>query len=77
MYGIVVYIGKDTKVAFHLKQQGWRGKRSPILDDVLDKAFLAIIYIIGLTCFMILILDWTIPRPWLETIMGRRDNDQS
>ena len=47
VYAIVVYTGNDTKVAFHLKEkETWKSKRVPIMDDMLDKVFLALIYLI-------------------------------
>lgn len=47
VYAIVVYTGNDTKVAFHLKEkETWKSKRVPIMDDMTDKVFLALIYLI-------------------------------
>ena len=48
VYAIAVYTGDDTKVAFHLKEakEGWRSKRVPIMDEMTDKVFLALLYFI-------------------------------
>ena len=47
VYAIAVYTGNDTKVAFHLKEkETWKSKRVPIMDDMTDKVFLVLIYLI-------------------------------
>ena len=47
VYAMVVYTGNDTKVAFHLKEkETWKSKRVPIMDDMTDKVFLALLYTI-------------------------------
>ena len=47
VYAMVVYTGNDTKVAFHLKEkETWKSKRVPIIDDMTDKVFLALLYTI-------------------------------
>ena len=48
VFGIVVYTGDDTKVAYHLKKdkETWQKERVPIMDDMTDKVFLALIYLI-------------------------------
>jgi magnesium-transporting ATPase (P-type) len=56
IYGMVVYTGRDTKLAFHLRQPEWKAKRVPILEDLLDKAFLVLIYAILPACVIIYLL---------------------
>ena len=69
IYGIVVYTGKDTKVAFHLQQKGWKSKRIPIMDDMLDKFFLSLIYTFTLVCLVINFCDgFRNPLKWIMVL---------
>ena len=44
VYGLVVYTGRDTKMAHHVRTPAWSDGRQPLLDSLLDKTFLTIIY---------------------------------
>ena len=60
VYAIAVYTGDDTKVAFHLKEakEGWKSKRVPIMDEMTDKVFLALLYFIIVVSLLIEVIQY-------------------
>ena len=60
VYAIAVYTGDDTKVAFHLKEakEGWKSKRVPIMDEMTDKVFLALLYFILVVSLLIEVIQY-------------------
>ena len=60
VYAIAVYTGDDTKVAFHLKEakEGWKSKRVPIMDEMTDKVFLALLYFILAVSLLIELIQY-------------------
>ena len=61
VYAIAVYTGDDTKVAFHLKEakEGWKSKRVPIMDEMTDKVFLALLYFILAVSLLIELIQYS------------------